>query len=90
MAKKKKPSRTSMTQFLRDCVIDPRNPGPMKVMIESVPSPSYLESRAIELIAEGQEAHSLNFEEMTGPELYEDRIKKAIALLSLSVLLRRG
>lgn len=63
------PSKTALKKILSECVIDPRKPGPMKV-IADMSDPDFFRKRAIEYLSEGN---------------LIDNEQKAISLLSLAI-----
>jgi hypothetical protein len=66
-----KPSYTSINNFLKSCVWNPKLPGPLNI-ISDIGNANYYETRAIEYI---KEINEVNF---------NDNITKAIQLLALS------
>jgi len=81
------PSKTSIHKYLRDCVINPREDGPHRIIANH--GSAYIEVRALELIQEAQECYDHPFDGgVSGKDLYHSKIKKAIGLLALSALKR--
>lgn len=71
-----------MRTVLMEALFDPRDPGPMQVLIDMNDS-KYYEARAIEFIKETNlDYYDLNF--------YHDNIKKAIGLLTLARIKRNN
>jgi hypothetical protein len=67
----KNPSKTAIIKILRECVFDPREPGPMKI-IADVGNQEYFITRAIELLSTEKQL------------LIQDELIQAIRLLVLA------
>jgi len=81
-----KPKYTNICAFLRKCFFNPNKLGPLKI-ISDIGNADYYEQRAIEFIKEAPLCHgkatiSQTFKEAL--ENYDDKIIKAIQLLSLA------
>jgi len=81
-----KPSYTDISAFLRKCFFNPRKPGPLNI-ISDIGNAEYYEMRAIEYVKEAPLCYCKatipqTFEEAL--ESYDDKIIKAIQLLSLA------
>lgn len=72
---KKLPSKTELSQLLKDSAFDPRQAGPMAVIV-SMDSPDYCEGKAVELILEARQE--------TDPVKHDAKIVQAISLLTLA------
>lgn len=66
------PSKTALAAILRDCVADPRKPGPHKILAD-MGDAEYYRKRAIECLMEA------------GMGMTTSRIKDAIYLLTLAL-----
>ncbi len=74
----KKITKTLITKLLHESKFDPRERGPLKIVVDShSDDPQYLESKAIEMIMEAR------LDKTRGPE-YHERIAKAISILGLA------
>lgn len=77
--KSKQPSKTELRRHLRDCLFDPRKPGPMQVIADTG-NEEYYENRAKECVSQFAEtSHEKS-----------DNIRMAIGLLLLSLAKRNG
>src|SRR5262245_12741060 len=93
MARRTGPSIADIRQVLGESAFSPREPvGIIRVIMQQA-NPNYYEMRAIELITEGQQSisvppggtptdHQLS--------IYNDKMSKAISLLALARVVRRG
>ncbi len=77
MSKKLLPSKKSLREILMQSLFDPREQGPMQVIL-SQNDPRYFEFRAIEMIKEAQLAQE--------PLVYHEKMSKAITLLGMARL----
>ncbi len=87
--KKKIVTVKAIQKFLSDCRFNPNEHGPLKIILESG-NPDYYETRAIELIYEAKSVVSKSNTQLFLLEEYEDKIRKAIQLLTLSILMRKS
>lgn len=88
----KVPSRKSLRETLNESAFDPREPGPLKVIVESADA-NYYEQRAMEYIREARAAvapFSGSQEGTQAGDTYNDCMTNAIALLGLAKLTRKG
>ena len=67
---------TDVRKILRESLINPRKAGPHKIVVD-MGSPSYWETRAIELIMEAQAG-------IAGCPRYHENLKLAITMLALA------
>lgn len=77
--KSKQPSKTELRRHLRDCLFDPRKPGPMQVIADTG-NTEYYENRAKECISQYAET----------PEEKARNLQMAVGLLLLSLAKRNG
>ena len=75
--KKKQPTLTQIRAMLATCAFDPREPGPMRAIVET-DSISYLRDRAMEFLRSA--------EQVTNRHEYCQSLKKAISLLALELV----
>lgn len=80
MARKKQLTKTMIGKFLRESAFNPKDLGPLKVVIENhSEDPNYLEDRAREMIADAQLAAK------TGQlPAYHEKMQKAITLAAVA------
>lgn len=75
--KSKQPSKTELRRHLRDCLFDPRKPGPMQVIADTG-NTDYYETRAKECISQ--------YTETTDEKSANIRMAIGLLLLSLAKL----
>jgi hypothetical protein len=80
---------TRIKEILREAAIDPREDGPMAIIIETAASnPRYAEDRAVEFIREAQAALNTPNTSPLGAaenlETYHFKMKSAMSLLAIA------